>query len=322
MLWRKVGGAVITGGAISAMHYTGMAAASFLPSSSRPDLSHTVSISSLGTVGIGIVTLIVLGLAILTCAVDRRFDAQSLELALAEANIKLDQMSRIATVGEMAASIAHEINQPLAAVVANGSASLRWLAMKPPDLEEARGALTRAVREANRAGEVITRIRALLTRASPEMRSVNANEIVQEVLSLINNELLKNGVTVKAELAADAPPVLGDRIQLQQVILNLVRNAIDAMSTIRERPRELRLRSVKDTDSVLIQIEDSGSGLDPAQAERIFEPFFTTKPQGLGMGLSISRSIIEAHGGRLWAGPGRSHGAIFQFTLPKADGRR
>ena len=139
---------------------------------------------------------------------------------------------------------------------------------------------------------------------------------------MINNELLKNGVTVKAELAADAPPVLGDRIQLQQVILNLVRNAIDAMSTIRERPRELRLRSVKDTDSVLIQIEDSGSGLDPAQAERIFEPFFTTKPQGLGMGLSISRSIIEAHGGRLWAGPGRSHGAIFQFTLPKADGRR
>ena len=322
MLWRKVGGAVIMGGAISAMHYTGMAAASFLPSSSRPDLSHTVSISSLGTVGIGIVTLIVLGLAILTCAVDRRFDAQSLELALAEANIKLDQMSRIATVGEMAASIAHEINQPLAAVVTNGSASLRWLAMKPPNLEEARGAVTRAVQEANRAGEVITRIRALLTRASPEMRSVNANEIVRDVLSLTSNELLKGGVTVRTELAADAPPVLGDRIQLQQVILNLVRNAIDAMSTIGDRPRELLIRSAKDTNSVLIQIEDSGSGLDPEQAERIFEPFFTTKPQGLGMGLSISRSIIEAHGGRLWASPGLSHGAVFQFTLPKADGRR
>ncbi|PYV68961.1 MAG: hypothetical protein DMG96_35195 [Acidobacteria bacterium] len=184
----------------------------------------------------------------------------------------------------MAASIAHEINQPLAAVVTNGSASLRWLAMKPPNLEEARGAVTRAVQEANRAGEVITRIRALLTRASPEMRSVNANEIVRDVLSLTSNELLKGGVTVRTELAADAPPVLGDRIQLQQVILNLVRNAIDAMSTIGDRPRELLIRSAKDTNSVLIQIEDSGSGLDPEQAERIFEPFFTTKPQGLGMG--------------------------------------
>ncbi|PYV53086.1 MAG: hypothetical protein DMG98_22050 [Acidobacteria bacterium] len=139
---------------------------------------------------------------------------------------------------------------------------------------------------------------------------------------MTSNELLKGGVTVRTELAADAPPVLGDRIQLQQVILNLVRNAIDAMSTIGDRPRELLIRSAKDTNSVLIQIEDSGSGLDPEQAERIFEPFFTTKPQGLGMGLSISRSIIEAHGGRLWASPGLSHGAVFQFTLPKADGRR
>jgi len=321
MVWRKLGSAGLIGSAICAMHYTGMAAATFVPSF-PPNLTHSVSVSSVGTVAIGVVTLILLGLAILTSSVGRQFDARRLECALAEARVKLDQMTRVATVGEMAASIAHEINQPLAAVATDGSASLRWLAMTPPNLDEARRAVTRVVQQANRASEVITRIRALLTKASPDMRSVDANEIIREVLAFTRNDLQKADVTVKTQLAADASPVVGDRIQLQQAVLNLIKNAIDAISTSRNRPRELIVRSSKADGNVLIQVEDSGGGLNPEQAERIFEPFFTTKPENLGMGLSISRSIIEAHGGRLWVNSSASRGAVFQFTLPKTNGKR
>ncbi|MBZ5597039.1 MAG: PAS domain S-box protein [Acidobacteriia bacterium] len=241
------------------------------------------------------------------------------EQALQESQATLARVTRIAAMGELTASIAHEINQPLAAVVANGSASLRWLAIQPPNLDEAREALTRVVGDANRASDVIARIRALLKKAPPPLEQLDANKEIREVLALTASELLKGGVTVQTELAADLPVVLGDRVQLQQVILNLVMNGIDAMSTIAGRPRDLLIKSVGSPEHVLIQVQDSGSGLDPEDAECIFEPFFTTKPQGIGMGLSISRSIVEAHGGRLWATPGSLHGAIFQFTLPRAD---
>jgi C4-dicarboxylate-specific signal transduction histidine kinase len=240
------------------------------------------------------------------------------EQSLQQAKMELAHMSRVATMGELAASIAHEINQPLEAVAASGSASLRWLEVQPPDLNEAREALTRVVAEANRAGNVIARIRALLQKTPPQMGRLDVNEIIREVLALTDHERLSGGIIIETDLAADAPAVLGDRIQLQQVLLNLILNAIEAMSTITDRPRKLLIRSSHHPEGVLIEVHDSGIGFDPV-ANRLFEPFFTTKPEGIGMGLSISRSIVEAHGGRLWVIPGSPYGAVFQFTLRKPE---
>jgi PAS domain S-box-containing protein len=241
------------------------------------------------------------------------------EEQLRQAQADLARVTRIAAMGELAAAIAHEVNQPLGAVVTNGSASLRWLAGQPPNLEEAREAIERTVREANRASDVIGRIRALLQKGPPQMERLDVNAVVREVLTLAGNELPRGGVAVRTELAADVPAVLGDPVQLGQVLLNLILNGIDAMSTITDRPRELLIKSAKHPEGVLIQVHDSGEGVDLEQADHIFEPFFTTKSQGIGMGLSVSRSMVEAHGGRLWFTPGSSHGTIFQFTVPKAD---
>ncbi len=318
LVWRKIGSAVLMGGAISAMHYTGMAAASFVPSAVLPDLSHSVSISSLETAGIITVTLLILGLAMLSSLVDRRFEAQALELAIAEVRMELARVARIATLGELAASIAHEINQPLAAVVTNAGASLRWLAQEPPNLDETREAAKRTVREANRASEVIGKIRALLKHEPPQMGQLNVNEVIQQVVSLTLHELVRGGITVQMDLAPDIPAIFGDRVQLQQVMLNLIMNAIDAMAANRDVTRNLLIKSVSVPEGVLIQVQDSGKGFDAGQAERFFEPFFTSKSQGIGMGLSISRSIIEAHGGRIWVTSASPQGAVFQFVLPKA----
>jgi PAS domain S-box-containing protein len=257
--------------------------------------------------------------ALVSSAIRDITERKRAEHALQESQAALARVTRIAAMGELTASIAHEINQPLAAVATNASASLHWLAVQPPNLDEAREAASRAIQEANRASGVIERIRAFLQKEQPQLQPLDENEVIREVLLLAESELLRGGVTVKTELAADVPTVLGDRVQLQQVMLNLIMNGIDAMSTIVDRPRELVIRSAEHPDGVLIQVQDSGTGLDPEQADRIFEPFFTTKPQGIGVGLSISHSIIEAHGGRLWVTPGALHGAVFQFTLPKAD---
>jgi PAS domain S-box-containing protein len=241
------------------------------------------------------------------------------EQALQEAQMGLARVTRIVTLGELSASLAHEINQPLAAVVTNGSASLRWLDANPPNLEEAREAIARTIDEANRASEVIKKTRTLLQKSSPEMLPLDVNEIIREVLVLSGAELLRSGVMVQSELAVDVPAVRGDHVQLQQVMLNLIVNAIEAMSTVIDRPRTLLIRSAKDDGGVAIQVQDSGTGLSPEEMDRIFEPFFTTKPQGIGMGLSIARSIVEAHGGRLWVTPGPAQGTIFQFTLPAQE---
>ena len=297
--WQKIGSALVMGAAISVMHYTGMAAASFEPSSLPPDLLHSVSISSLGTAGIITVTGLVLGFAILSSLVDQRFEAQALELALAEARMDLARIGRIATVGELAASIAHEINQPLAAVVTNASVLLRWLAPDPPNLHEAREAAKGTIREANRASEVIAKIRALLNKEPPQMGQLQVNEVIQEVLALTRHELVRAGITMETKLGAGLPAIRGDRVQLQQVMLNLIMNAVEAMIATSGRTRRLVIRSARAQEGVLIQVDDSGKGFDARQAEQIFEPFFTTKAQGIGMGLSISRSIIEAHGGRM-----------------------
>jgi NO-binding membrane sensor protein with MHYT domain len=320
VVWRKLGSACVMSAAICAMHYTGMAAATFTSSGTEPDLSHSVTVSSLGTSGIITVTLLVLGIAILSSVVDRRFHAQALELALAQTKVELARVGRATSLGELAASIAHEINQPIGAVANSASACLRWLATQPPNLEEARIAAARTVREATRAGEVITRIRALLKNEPPTKERVDLNEVIREVLTLAGNEIEKGRIAVTTALAADAPAVLGDRVQLQQVILNLITNAIAAMISVEDHPRELRIETVADSGTVQVSVQDSGVGLGHEDVEQLFRPFFTTKRGGMGMGLSISRSIIEAHGGRLWAAPRSGHGAVFQFNLPRADG--
>jgi C4-dicarboxylate-specific signal transduction histidine kinase len=241
------------------------------------------------------------------------------EQAFQKAQIDLARVARIATLGELTASLAHEINQPLGAVVTNGSASLRWLDANPPNLEEAREAIARTIDEANRASEVIKKTRTLLQKSSPEMRPLDVNEIIREVLVLSDAELLRSGVVVHSELAVDVPTVRGDRVQLQQVMLNLIMNAIEAMCTVVDRPRTLMIRSAKDGAGVVIQVQDSGIGLKAEEIDWIFEPFFTTKAQGIGMGLPIARSIVEAHGGRLWVTPEPSYGTVFQFTLPAQE---
>jgi len=220
-------------------------------------------------------------------------------------------------MGQLAASITHEINQPVAAAVNNASAALRWLGKEPPDLEQARQALNRIFANGNRASEVIGRIRALINKAPPSKDAVEINEAILEVIALTRGEVLKNDVSVQTQLAEDLPPIQGDRVQLQQVILNLIINAVEAMRCVSEGARELLIRTGKDASGgVLVVVQDSGPGVSPESFDRLFDAFYTTKPSGMGMGLSICRSIIEAHDGRLWAVPHDGPGATFQFTLP------
>ncbi len=238
------------------------------------------------------------------------------EASLREAQIELAHVSRVTTMGEMAASIAHEVNQPLAGIVTNANAGLRWLAGDLPNLNEAREAIRRIIRDGNRAGDVVSQMRALFQKARTAKEWLHINEAIEEVVTLTQSEVRKNKVVLRMELAADLPPIMGDRVQLQQVVLNLILNGIEAMNTVENHERAMVIRTQRgEGDEVRIVVRDSGIGLDPLSAERIFEAFHTTKPGGLGMGLSISRSIVESHGGRLWAVSNDGPGATFQFTL-------
>jgi len=456
---QKCASALVMGAGVAAMHYTGMAAATFTPSMMPPDLSHAVHISPLGIAGISSVTLLALGLVSISAFVDRRFAAQTSALtesellkrelenvvdklkksedrllvlietipalawtslpdgsndfsnqrlleymgisleqmqgagwtttfhpedigehqdkwrsalatgepfenearvrraadgeyrwflirglplrderrnivkwygtmtdiedrkraeeALRKANADLAHITRVMTMGELAASIAHEINQPLAAVVTNADACLEWLSREPPNLEEARVAVDCIAQDGTRASEVIRHIRAMFTKANPERTTVHVNELIREIGGLMQAEASRNQVALQTELAPDLPATVGDRIQLQQVIVNLVLNGIEAMSAVTDRPRSLVIRSEwQDSNQVLIAVRDSGVGIDAKDFRRIFDAFFTTKAQGMGMGLSICHSIIEAHGGRLWASTNSDYGATVQFTLP------
>jgi PAS domain S-box-containing protein len=240
------------------------------------------------------------------------------EEALRNVQMELAHVNRVATLGELAASIAHEVNQPLSGVVINGNACLRWLAGGSPNLDEAREAASRIVRDGKRAGDVVARIRALATKSSTVKERLNMNEAIQEVVGLARDEVRRNGVKLRTELAGGLSPVLGDRVQLQQVLLNLVMNGVEAMNTVEEGPRDLVIETQDDeADQVRVTVQDSGVGLDPESMERIFDAFYTTKDQGMGMGLSISRSIIQNHGGRLWAAANDGPGTNFQFTVPK-----
>jgi len=444
----KLAGAVVMGAAIPLMHYTGMAAASFTPSDMPVDLSNAVSISALGTAGIVAVTLIVLGLALLTSWMDRRFAAQTLELqeerlqrseaylaeaqrlthtgswawrvagrdalhlskewyriygfdtedgpptfeehlqrihpedrakwqreldraiaeksdyevefrillpdgsvrhihtvghpvcnasgdlaqfmgsstditqrklgeeALRQAQVDLAHVSRVTTMGELAASLAHEVNQPIAAAVTDANTCLRWLTRDQPDLDEARKAASRMANDATRAADIISRIRLLFTKVSPPREWVDVNESVRDMIVLLRSEATRYSISLRTELASDLSPVMGDRVQLQQVLMNLLLNGMDAMKDV-DTTRELTIhsQSVKN-EQVMVSVSDTGVGLPPQQAEQIFNAFFTTKPHGTGMGLRISRSIIESHGGRLWAANNSPRGASFCFTLP------
>jgi signal transduction histidine kinase len=237
---------------------------------------------------------------------------------LRQLELDLAHINRVSMMGELSASIAHEINQPLAGIVSNGSAGLRFLAGDTPDVEETREALRDIVRDGKRAGEIIKRIRALTKRTELPREQLDLNETIREVLALVGDEAKKNGVTVRTQLADEVSPIQGDRVQLQQVLLNLVMNAIQAMSSVSGRERQLVIATRNiDHDQVQVTVEDSGPGLDPDKLSKIFEPFYTTKAGGMGMGLSICRSILQNHGGRLWATANEGPGASFHFTLPK-----
>jgi NO-binding membrane sensor protein with MHYT domain/signal transduction histidine kinase len=443
--WKKLGGAVVMGAAIPVMHYTGMAAASFTPSGVPADLSHAVSVSTLSTAGITIVTFIVLGLALLTSWVDRRFAVQTLELqekklqrseaylaeaqrlshtgsfgwkvstgeiiwseetfrifqydratkptlelvhqrvhpddaalvertidrasqdgkdfdyeyrlvmpdgsvkyvhvvthalntepgsiefvgavtdttktklaqeSLRQAQADLAHINRVTTMGELAASLAHEIKQPISAVHTNAKTCLRWLGRDQPDIEEAREAVSRILQNITRASEIISRIRVLFKKEEPQRDSVDVNEVIREMISLLLGEAGRHAVSIHTELAPELPKVSADRVQLQQVLMNLMLNGIEAISEGKVAGN-LTIKSQQNREErVLISVSDSGIGLPPERADKVFDAFFTTKPQGTGMGLSISRSIIESHGGRLWATGNPDGGATFQFTLP------
>ena len=243
--------------------------------------------------------------------VTERRRAEEERQALAHAN-------RITTMGQLTASIAHEVNQPIAAVVTNAQAALRWLNMQPPNAEEVRQALDRIVSNGRRAGGVIGRIRALVAKAPPLNDRLDVNEVTREVIALTRSELRSSGTSLQTQLADRLPLVQGDRIQLQQVMLNLILNAVEAMSGSSETARDLLIRTEQDgSGGVLVAVEDSGPGLQPESLDRLFDAFYTTKPSGMGMGLSICRSIIEAHGGRVWATTNVPRGTVLQFTLPQ-----
>ncbi len=243
-------------------------------------------------------------------------ELQQKEISLREAQNELAHVSRVTTMGELAASIAHEVNQPIAGMVTNANASLRWLAGDSPNLAEAREAIRRIVRDGIRAGDVIARMRTLFKKAYAAKERLNINETIEEVVLLTQSEVRRNKVALRLELAADLPSVMGDRVQLQQVVVNLILNAIQAMSAVEDRERALVIGTQQDnSDEVRVTVRDSGVGFDSQTAERMFEAFHTNKPGGLGMGLSISRSIVESHHGRLWAVSNDGPGATFQFTL-------
>jgi PAS domain S-box-containing protein len=240
------------------------------------------------------------------------------EEKLHEAQAELAHVTRVTALGELAASIAHEVNQPLAAIVANAAACQRWLDRDPPDLQETRSTVQSIIKDANRAGEVIQRVRGLVNKSVDQKAPLDINEVINEVITLLRHELASHRMSLRMELAPALAPVLGDRIQLQQVILNLIINGMEAMQPVTDRLRELVIRTSEDeARQVLVTVSDCGMGLAAEHADRVFDAFFTTKSAGMGMGLPICRSIVEAHGGRLSASANQGPGATFQFTLPR-----
>ncbi len=252
--------------------------------------------------------------------VQRTSELMKASEALRESQTGLAHANRVTAMGQLAASIVHETMQPVSAAVTNAEAGITWLSAQPPNVAEARQALDRIVRDGKRASDVIGRIRALSRKAAPQKDNLAINEVILDVIALTRGEAVKNSISVQTQLAEDLPLIQGDRIELQQVILNLIINAIEAMSDVRERSRELRITTRKDPSyGVLVTVRDSGPGVDPESLQRLFDAFYTTKPGGMGMGLSICRTIVQAHGGKIWASSEAGPGATVQFALPIED---
>jgi C4-dicarboxylate-specific signal transduction histidine kinase len=237
--------------------------------------------------------------------------------ALDRARSELAHVARLTTLNALTASIAHEINQPLSGIITNAGTCLRMLNGDPPNVDGAIETVRRTLRDGNRASDVITRLRTLYSKKEFRLEPLDLNEATQEVIALVLSDLQRNRVVLRSELAEDLPPVIGDRIQLQQVTLNLLRNASDAMVNVEDRPRQLLIRTQREADDrVRLSVQDAGSGVNPQELERLFEAFYTTKSAGMGIGLSVSRSIIERHHGRLWAEPNDGPGVTFLFSIP------
>jgi C4-dicarboxylate-specific signal transduction histidine kinase len=242
--------------------------------------------------------------------------ADRAETELRKLRAGLAHVSRVTILGELTASLAHEVNQPLAGIVSSADACLHWLAAQPPNVDKARRAIERITRDAKRASDVVARVRNLAKKAPLQRTWVDINETVEETISLATRELSQNNVSLETQLAENLPQILADRIQLQQVILNLIINACEALTAADDEFRKLSLSTAREMDGVALTVRDTGVGIDPQQIETVFEAFHTTKPGGMGMGLAVSRSIIEGHGGRLWAEPNEPRGAIFKFSIP------
>jgi C4-dicarboxylate-specific signal transduction histidine kinase len=243
-------------------------------------------------------------------------EARESERRYREAQLELEHANRVATMGQLTASIAHEVNQPITAAVTYALAARRWLNAEPPNFDEADDALSLIVKEGNRAGEVVARIRALIKKAPARKDAVAINDAILEAIALTRTEATNNGVSVRTQLAEGLPSVQGDRVQLQQVLLNLIINAIEAMRDVGDGERQLLISTRDESDGVSVEVRDSGPGFASVDLDRVFEAFYTTKSGGLGLGLSICRSIIESHNGRMWASPNVPHGAIFGFIAP------
>jgi C4-dicarboxylate-specific signal transduction histidine kinase len=246
--------------------------------------------------------------------------ADRAETELRKLQAGLAHVSRVTILGELTASLAHEVNQPLAGIVSSADACLHWLAAQPPNVDKARRAIERITRDAKRASDVVARVRNLAKKAPLQRTWVDINETVEETISLATRELSQNNVSLETQLAENLPQILADRIQLQQVILNLIINACEALTAADDEFRKLSISTARKMDGVALTVRDTGVGIDPQQIETVFEAFHTTKRGGMGMGLAVSRSIIEGHGGRLWAEPNEPRGAIFKFTIPSKKG--
>jgi C4-dicarboxylate-specific signal transduction histidine kinase len=305
--------AVVMGLAISGMHYTAMRAAIFTAHGPVNEAQVNTGLDQTNlALAVAGITFIILAFA----SVASLFERKRAEEALRQAQVDLARVNRVNTMAELTASLAHEVNQPISAAVTNANACLSWLAGDPPNLEEARAAAMEIMKNGTRAAEIISRIRLLFKKGTPQRELLDVNELVREILVLLRSEAARYSISVRTDLAADLPQVMGDRVQLQQVMMNLISNSIDAMNDVDGR-RELAIKSQRaENEQLMVSVSDTGVGLPPQQANQIFNAFFTTKVHGTGMGLSVSRSIVVSHNGRLWAADNSPRGASFHFVLP------
>ena len=311
--WQKLVAALVMGVAVSGMHYTGMRAAIF---TAHGAVDAAPAITSLDQTNLALaiagITFVILALASIASLSEQK----RAEQALRQVQADLARVNRMTALGALTASIAHEVNQPIAAAAMNADALLRWLSHDPPELEEARTAALRIAKDATRAAEIIYRIRQLFTKGTTQRELVDVNDVIREMIAMLRGEATQHAVSVRTDLALGLPRVMGDRVQLQQVVMNLMSNGIDAMKDV-DGPRELAITSRRaDGEQLLVSVSDTGVGLPPQQAEEIFNAFVSTKLHGTGMGLSISRSIVESHSGRLWAAANAPRGACFHLILP------